>query len=236
MTQIIARIWRGAVAVTDGDAYSQYMQDTGLMGYAATRGNRGVWMLRRTIKDKTEFVMFTLWDSLEAIKSFAGENPEKAVFYPEDAHYLIERDDYASHFEVVTHVSPSSTCPARRRSLSTGPFAAIKGLTALYLAAAAATLVFVALARNHKALVNSEAWTHAVIVFAFATLFVGVARRAEKGSPRAYLRLRVISLVIPLVSVVLVAIPGLPTWMKVEQGVSALALAAVALLARRPSG
>jgi heme-degrading monooxygenase HmoA len=61
-------------------------------------------MLRRTVEDKEEFVMFTLWDSLEAIKAFAGENSERAVFYPEDDRYLIERDEYVSHFEVVTHV------------------------------------------------------------------------------------------------------------------------------------
>jgi heme-degrading monooxygenase HmoA len=101
---MIARIWRGAVAMADGDAYAQYMQHTGVTGYAETRGNRGVWMLRRTVEDKEEFVMFTLWDSLEAIKAFAGENPERAVFYPEDDRYLIERDEHVSHFEVVTHV------------------------------------------------------------------------------------------------------------------------------------
>jgi heme-degrading monooxygenase HmoA len=109
---MIARVWRGAVAIADGDAYAQYMRDTGIIGYAETRGNRGVWMLRRTVEDKEEFVMFTLWDSLAAIKGFAGENPERAVFYPEDDRYLIERDDFVSHFDVVTHVSPSANCPA----------------------------------------------------------------------------------------------------------------------------
>jgi len=101
---MIARIWRGAVAIADSDAYAQYMQHTGVRGYAETRGNRGVWTLRRTVDDKEEFVIFTLWDSLEAIKTFAGENPERAVFYPEDERYLIERDEDVSHFEVVTRV------------------------------------------------------------------------------------------------------------------------------------
>jgi heme-degrading monooxygenase HmoA len=109
---MMARVWRGAVAFADGDAYAQYMRDTGIIGYAETRGNRGVWMLRRTVEDKEEFVMFTLWDSLVAIKGFAGENPERAVFYPEDDRYLIERDDFVSHFEVVTHVPRSANCPA----------------------------------------------------------------------------------------------------------------------------
>jgi heme-degrading monooxygenase HmoA len=80
------------------------MQDTGIAGYATTEGNRGVWMLRRDIDDKTEFVMFTLWDSMDAVKAFAGERPEVAVFDPDDERYLIERGEIVSHFEVDTHV------------------------------------------------------------------------------------------------------------------------------------
>jgi len=98
---MIARIWKGAVRVADGNAYTEYMRETGVAGYAATPGNRGVWMLRREIGDRAEFVMVTLWDSLEAVRAFAGEDVEAAVFYPEDDRFLIERDLRASHYEVV---------------------------------------------------------------------------------------------------------------------------------------
>lgn len=50
--------------------------------------------------------MFTLWDSMQAIESFAGSTPEVAVFYPEDDRFLIERETIVSHFEVETHVTP----------------------------------------------------------------------------------------------------------------------------------
>jgi len=100
---MIARIWRGAVARSDGDAYARHMQDTGIAGYTSTKGNRGVWMLRRDVDDKTEFVMFTLWDSMDAVRAFAGEPPEVAVFYPDDDRYLIERDQFVTHFEVDTY-------------------------------------------------------------------------------------------------------------------------------------
>lgn len=99
---MIARIWRGAVARSNSDAYARYMYATGIPGYAGTEGNRGIWMLRRDIDDRTEFVMFTLWDSMQAVAAFAGERPEVAVFYPEDDRYLIERDEFVTHFEVVT--------------------------------------------------------------------------------------------------------------------------------------
>jgi heme-degrading monooxygenase HmoA len=65
---MIARIWRGVVAADDGSAYAAYMRQTGVAGYAQTPGNRGVWMLRRPVATGEEFVMFTLWDSIDAVK------------------------------------------------------------------------------------------------------------------------------------------------------------------------
>ena len=103
---MIARIWRGAVRRRDGDAYAEYMRQTGVPAYAGTPGNRGVWMLRRDVDDRTEFVMFTLWDSLDAVKAFAGEDYETAVFYPEDDRFLVEREETSAHYEVHTHVTP----------------------------------------------------------------------------------------------------------------------------------
>lgn len=106
---MIARIWRGAVRDQDGDAYANYMERTGVKGYAETPGNRGVYMLRRNVDGKAEFVMFTLWDSLDAVKAFAGEDHEQAVFYLEDDRYLVERDERSTHFEVARHVpAPTS--------------------------------------------------------------------------------------------------------------------------------
>jgi heme-degrading monooxygenase HmoA len=103
---VIARLWRGAVRSQDGEGYANYLRKTGLAAYAATAGNRGAWMLRRDLDEHTEFVMFTLWDSLEAVKAFAGDDPETAVFYPEDERFLVERDLTTAHYEVDTHVGP----------------------------------------------------------------------------------------------------------------------------------
>lgn len=103
---MIARIWRGAVAEADRDAYAEYMDATGVAGYTSTPGNRGVWMLRRDVDGETEFLMFTLWDSMEAVEAFAGERPEVAVFYPEDDRFLVERDEFVSHYDVVRDVQP----------------------------------------------------------------------------------------------------------------------------------
>jgi heme-degrading monooxygenase HmoA len=82
------------------------MAATGLAGYTSTTGNHGAWMLRRDVGGTTEFVMFTLWESMDAIKAFAGEDPEVAVFYPEDDRFLVDRDEFVSHYVVDRHAEP----------------------------------------------------------------------------------------------------------------------------------
>jgi heme-degrading monooxygenase HmoA len=98
---MIARIWRGAVGRDDRDRYAEYMRGTGVEEYAETSGNRGVLMLRRDDGDRTEFVMVTLWESLDAVRGFAGDDVERAVFYPDDDAFLVERDLTATHYEVL---------------------------------------------------------------------------------------------------------------------------------------
>ena len=98
---MIARVWSGVVRREDSDAYAEYMRDSGLAAYKATPGNRGAWMLRRHLDDETEFVMFTLWDSLDAVKAFAGEDYGTAVFYPEDQRFLVRADANATHYTVA---------------------------------------------------------------------------------------------------------------------------------------
>jgi heme-degrading monooxygenase HmoA len=97
---VIARIWKGTVRKGDGDEYAQYVYDTGLSAYADTEGNRGAWMLRRDVGDRTEFMTFSLWESLDAVKGFAGEDYETAVYYPGDDRFLVERDETCAHYEV----------------------------------------------------------------------------------------------------------------------------------------
>jgi quercetin dioxygenase-like cupin family protein/heme-degrading monooxygenase HmoA len=89
---VIARSWRGAVKTEDADGLRRLHRRDRDAHYVATPGNRGAWMLTRELGELTEFVMFTLWDSLDAVQAFAGDEYETAVFYPEDDRYLVERD------------------------------------------------------------------------------------------------------------------------------------------------
>lgn len=98
---MIARSWHGRVPRTKADAYHEYLLRTGLADYQATPGNRGVLALRRTEGEVTHFVLTTFWDSVEAIKRFAGEDYRRARYYPEDDEFLLEREEWVVHFDVL---------------------------------------------------------------------------------------------------------------------------------------
>jgi len=67
----------------------------------ATPGNRGVEVLRRTVGDETHFVFISFWDSMDAIRAFAGDDVERARYYPEDRDYLLELEPGVTHYEVL---------------------------------------------------------------------------------------------------------------------------------------
>ena len=112
---MIARAWHGRVPAAKADAYYAYLLRTGLTDYAATPGNRGVYVFRRVEGDVAHFLLTTLWESIEAIKRFAGEEYERARYYPEDDDYLLEREPSVTHYEVLLASSvPTSDTPAQR--------------------------------------------------------------------------------------------------------------------------
>jgi heme-degrading monooxygenase HmoA len=98
---MIARMWRGVIRAEDVPAYVAYVEETGVREYRETPGNRGAWTLTRVEGDRAEIIAFSLWESREAIEGFAGPDIEKAVYYPEDDRYLLERAATVRHYEVT---------------------------------------------------------------------------------------------------------------------------------------
>jgi heme-degrading monooxygenase HmoA len=97
---MIMRIWRGWTRPEDADEYADYIVGTGLAEYLATPGNRGAHLVSRPDGDRTEFLTISLWDSREAIAAFAGDDIDRAVFYPEDDRFLVDREETVGHYEV----------------------------------------------------------------------------------------------------------------------------------------
>lgn len=98
---MIARVWRGAVRAGQGDAYAAYLDATGVRDIRATPGNQGVLVLRRDEPTQTEFVFISLWDSMDAIRRFAGEDAERARYYPEDLNFLLSLEPTVMHHSVT---------------------------------------------------------------------------------------------------------------------------------------
>jgi heme-degrading monooxygenase HmoA len=98
---MIARIWRGWTKRDDTAEYAEYIRKTGLVGYRSTPGNRGAYILQRDEGERTEVITLSLWDSVEAVKGFAGDDVERAVFYPEDDRFLVERELTVRHYRVT---------------------------------------------------------------------------------------------------------------------------------------
>jgi heme-degrading monooxygenase HmoA len=101
---MIARLWRGVTPEAKAEAYLEYLKRTGVKECRATPGNRGVFVLLRRTGGRAEFLFVSLWESMEAIREFAGPDVEKAVYYPEDAEYLLEMEPGVAHYEAP--VSP----------------------------------------------------------------------------------------------------------------------------------
>jgi heme-degrading monooxygenase HmoA len=99
---VIVRTWRGAVRPEDLDEYLRHQDETGVGEYRETPGNRGVLVLRRPRGDLVEITTVSFWDSMDAVRAFAGDEPDRAKFYPGDDDLLADKDDHADHYEVVT--------------------------------------------------------------------------------------------------------------------------------------
>jgi heme-degrading monooxygenase HmoA len=98
---MIARQWHGAVLAERADAYLRYLEKTGVPDSKATAGNRGVFVLTRREGKVAHFVFLSLWESLDAIRAFAGDDVEKARYYPEDRDFLLELEPTVTHYEVA---------------------------------------------------------------------------------------------------------------------------------------
>jgi heme-degrading monooxygenase HmoA len=112
---MIARIWRGIALKENADDYLAYLQETALRDYAKTPGNCGVTTLRRDQGEHCEIMLISLWDSMDAVRAFAGENPDRSVYYPEDEHYLLQMEPLVRHYDIAEHMPSSDEPPAKTK-------------------------------------------------------------------------------------------------------------------------
>jgi heme-degrading monooxygenase HmoA len=113
---MIVRTWRGWVNTDRLDEYVDYVDRTGLAGYRQTPGNLGAEMWTRDLADgRSEVTTVSWWESLDVIRAFAGDDIDRAVFYPEDDEYLIDREVTVHHHVLARRVGVSNPQPAAAR-------------------------------------------------------------------------------------------------------------------------
>jgi heme-degrading monooxygenase HmoA len=106
---IVLRRWSSRIRTADERAYVAYIEATGLDDYRSTPGNLGCQMLLRALPDgSSEVTTLSWWESMAAIRAFAGEDVDRARYYPEDDRFLLEKPDHVEHHRVA---AGTATCP-----------------------------------------------------------------------------------------------------------------------------
>jgi heme-degrading monooxygenase HmoA len=98
---MIARLWRGWTTPENADAYEEFLRTTMFPSIHRVPGFLGADLLRRDLDGEVAFVTITRFDSLEAVRAFAGEAYEQAVVEPEARRLLSRLDERSEHYKVV---------------------------------------------------------------------------------------------------------------------------------------
>ncbi|HEY2348853.1 MAG TPA: antibiotic biosynthesis monooxygenase [Puia sp.] len=96
---MITRIWHGRTSLENCDLYLRFLSDKGTKEYLQTPGNLSVKVWRQKAEDCCHFWTVTEWKDIDSVKAFAGEDYEKAVYYPEDEGVLLEFEEQVIHTE-----------------------------------------------------------------------------------------------------------------------------------------
>ncbi len=99
---MIARIWHGTTKAEHYEEYSEFTLKRAIPDYFSTDGFIELKFLRRIENEIAHFTLITFWENLEVIKNFAGEDYNKAKYYPEDQDYLLEFEEEVVHHEVFS--------------------------------------------------------------------------------------------------------------------------------------
>jgi heme-degrading monooxygenase HmoA len=105
---MIVRLWHGWTTQSNADKYETLLKSEILPGINRIPGFRGAEVLRRESDAEVEFVTVTLFDSMEAVRAFAGEDYETAVILPEARELLSRFDQRSVHYQSVLRMEPHS--------------------------------------------------------------------------------------------------------------------------------
>jgi heme-degrading monooxygenase HmoA len=105
---MISRIWHGWTTPENADVYEELLKSEIFVGIGKRQieGYRGIHLLQRDAGDEVEFVTLMWFDSLDAVRAFAGEDYEAAVVPPQARAVLARFDARSQHYEVKAERRP----------------------------------------------------------------------------------------------------------------------------------
>ena len=104
---MIARHWRGLAKADRAEAYVAHLREETFPAIRALPGFKSASILRRDVAEGVEFLIVTTWDSLDAIRPFAGADVEAAVVPDKAQAMMLDYDRFVRHFEVVPETNTS---------------------------------------------------------------------------------------------------------------------------------
>lgn len=96
----VIRVWYGTSYSKCADKYGRHVKEDIFPLLSEMKGSLGAKVLRRNVKEGVEFMVMTIWDSMESIKEFAKDDIEKAVVAKIAQPLFIRYHDHVSHFIV----------------------------------------------------------------------------------------------------------------------------------------
>jgi heme-degrading monooxygenase HmoA len=97
---MIARVWKGWTKVENADAYEKLLREVVYPELRTIEGYSGGYILRHDNKDESEFVTMNLFESIEAVKKFAGKEYDIPVFEPEARKLLSKVEPIVRHYDL----------------------------------------------------------------------------------------------------------------------------------------
>ncbi len=101
---MIIREWRGRAAKSNPDAYPYHFRSTVVSELRKLPGFLGARLCRRDLGGTIEFLVLTQWQSMDAIRAFAGNDAGKAIVEPDGVAALAEFDDHVQHYETIEDI------------------------------------------------------------------------------------------------------------------------------------
>lgn len=106
----ILRIWRAEIRRALRDEYVEYVTATGLAAYRSTPGNLAASIAVRNLDaERSEIVTLSWWSDAAALRAFAGDDVERARYFPQDERFLLSRPEFVLHYDATLSIPPAAT-------------------------------------------------------------------------------------------------------------------------------